>query len=405
MKRVVFERSALRGEVQAPPSKSAAHRAVICAALADGVSRISNIALSDDISATIGAVRAMGAEVSVSDGYAVIKGARGAENAEIDCAESGSTLRFCLPVAAQICRGATRFTGRGRLGSRPMSVYEKIWRERGLLYEDRSEGGKLDLTAGGRLGGGIFAIDGGISSQFVSGIMFAAAARGDGAKISFSSAPESRGYVNMTAEALSSAGARVVMTDRGIEVGGVCSPFEREVEGDWSQAAFFMTAGAIGAEVNVSGLSENSLQGDKVIKEWLQTLACGKGRLVFDCRDVPDIVPVFAVACALREGETELSGLARLRIKESDRFEAVRSQLSLIGADVTARGDSLVFRGVPEFEGGADTSSFGDHRIAMALAVAALRCKRPISVDDCSCMSKSYPDFLSEYERLGGKCL
>ncbi len=403
---VVFFPSRLTGEVKAPPSKSMAHRAVICAALADGTSRITGVAESDDVLATLGAVRAFGADVVGIDGGFEITGTRGfGGGAVVDCAESGSTLRFCVPIAAQLTDGVCRFVGRGRLGSRPMTEYERVWRERGLTYEDRSRGGALDLTVGGRLGGGEFALRGDISSQFLSGILFALPLARESGSLRVTTALSSRAYLDMTAEQMALFGVTVEEKDRVFTVSGDYRAADHEVEGDWSQAAFFAVANEIGSDVRITGLRSDSLQGDKAIAEMLTALR-SDGDLAFDGEQCPDIMPVFAVACAYREGRvTRLKGLSRLKIKECDRLEATYALLSALGADIRREGDDLIIKGVKKLKGGAAVSSYRDHRMAMSAAIAALGCERPVEVDDCSCMSKSYPDFLRQYTRLGGKAI
>ncbi len=407
MKGLVFSASTLKGTVKVPPSKSLAHRAVICASLCRGKSRVSGLSYSEDIKATIGVMRAVGADIRLNGDVAEVTGSKGIDrNVEAFCNESGSTLRMCLPVCAALNKGETRFTGRGRLGARPMTVFEELWKGAGLYYKDESAmTGSLNLTVKGALPAGEYAVRGDVSSQFISGLLFALPLADGDSTIRLTTPLYSKGYVGLTLQALGEAGVNVRFDgERNFYIKGNQSyaPCDKEVEGDWSQAAFFMVANAIGADIGIKGLNAQSAQGDRVIKEYLGRLK-GEGELVFDGEDCPDIIPVFAVACALRKGVTRLTGLSRLKIKECDRLEAVYSQLSAIGADVKREGDDLVFNGVEAFGGGVKVSAFNDHRIAMTLAIAATRCVEPITVDDFSCIAKSYPDFLEEYVRLGGK--
>lgn len=407
MKDLTFSASTLKGTVKVPPSKSLAHRAIICASLCCGKSRISGLQYSDDIKATIGVMRAVGADIELNADVAEIKGSAGVDcNAEAFCNESGSTLRMCLPVCAALNKGFTHFTGRGKLGARPMTVFEEIWKNAGLYYKDESaKTGSLDLTVKGALPAGSYRVRGDVSSQFISGLLFALPLADGDSVIELTTPLYSKGYVDLTLQALAEAGVDVSFDgEKNFYINGNQSylPCDREVEGDWSQAAFFMVGNAIGSDIKINGLNVKSAQGDKVIKEYLERLK-DEGELVFDGEDCPDIIPVFAVACALRKGITRLTGLSRLKIKECDRLEAVFTQLSAIGADVKREGDDLIFNGVNAFRGGVKVSAFNDHRIAMTLAIAATRCVEPITIDDFSCIAKSYPDFLDVYVELGGK--
>lgn len=399
--RARFSPSRLTGAVIVPPSKSMAHRALLCAALADGISTIGGIADSDDVIATLGAVRAFGAKVS-QDGAALrIEGTRGFDGPiVVDCAESGSTLRFCIPIAAALTDGECTFRGRGRLGSRPLGEYERIWRERGLVWRNMSRGGALDLTIGGRLRGGAFALRGDVSSQFFSGILFALPLCGG--VLTATGEIASRAYIDMTIAAMRDFG--VTVTEQGSEfrAEGGYSAADFTVEGDWSQAAFFAVADALGSDVEIEGLRADSLQGDRAIAPMLEALK-GNGELVFDGEQCPDIMPVFALACALRaDRTTRLVGLSRLKLKECDRLAAIYEMLTALGADVTRDGDDLIIKGRDKLDGG-EVSSHGDHRMAMTAAIAALGCRGDVVCDDVSCMSKSYPDFLQQYTRLGGR--
>ena len=396
----LFSPSKLTGAVTVPPSKSVAHRAVLCAALADGESTIRNLAMSDDIAATLSAVGAFGAGVNGTGGVRTIRGTRGFESAVADCAESGSTLRFCIPVASALTDGECRFVGRGRLGARPLDEYEKIWRSRKLAWRNDSVGGALDLTVGGRLTGGEFEMRGDVSSQFFSGILFALPLVGGTLKATTPLA--SRAYVDMTIAAMRAFGVEVKERDGVFSASGAYAPCDFTVEGDWSQAAFFAVANFIGSSVEICGLDGDSLQGDRAIAPMLEKLR-GEGELVFDGEQCPDIMPVFALACALRAGRrTRLVGLKRLRIKESDRLDATYAMLTSLGAEVSRGGDELTIDGRERLRGGK-VSSCGDHRMAMTAAIAALACDGEVEVDDVGCMSKSYPDFLQQYTRLGGR--
>ena len=396
----VFSPSRLSGAVTAPPSKSVAHRAVLCAALAEGRSVVRHLAMSDDIAATLSAVRSFGADVEGEGGARTICGARGFGSATVDCAESGSTLRFCIPIAAALTDGECRFVGRGRLGARPLGEYEKIWRARGLRWDNNSSGGALDLTVGGRLKGGVFEMRGDVSSQFFSGILFVLPLVGG--ELRATTPLASRAYIDMTIAAMRDFGVDVKENDGVFRAVGSYEPRDFTVEGDWSQAAFFAVANYAGSDVEIRGLKEDSLQGDRAIVPMLERLA-GDGELVFEGGQCPDIMPIFALACALREGRrTRLVGLERLKIKECDRLAATYEMLKALGADIVRDGDELAITGRERLRGGK-VSSCGDHRMAMTAAIAALACEEEVEVDDVGCMSKSYPDFLQQYTRLGGR--
>lgn len=405
MKDLTFSKSVLSGAVTVPPSKSLAHRAIICASLADGKSVIKGVQYSQDVSATIGVMREVGADIAEYGDGLCVQGSKGTDcRAEAFCNESGSTLRMCLPVCAALNKGVTHFTGRGKLGARPMTVFEELWKGAGLYYRDSSaETGSLDIEVKGALPAGVYEVRGDVSSQFISGLLFALPLADGDSEIRLTTPLYSKGYIDLTLQSLAESGIHANYKDGVFYVRGKQKymPVNGRVEGDWSQAAFYFVANAIGSHVDVLGLNPESAQGDRVIADYLKRLK-GDGDLVFDGEDCPDIMPVFSVACALRKGVTRLTGLSRLRIKECDRLDAVYTQLSAIGADVTREGDDLVFRGVEEFAGGVRVRTFNDHRIAMTLAIAATRCEKPIIADDFACIAKSYPDFLERYKELGG---
>ena len=375
----------LRGRVTPPASKSQAHRALIAAMLSPGACELHNLTRSEDIDATR---RCMGVLRSSSDRQAVL-----------DCGESGSTLRFLMPVALAL-RGGGVFTGRGRLMERPQGPYFAIFDEKGIFY--RLE--KNVLTLRGLLPPGEYRLPGNVSSQFVTGLLFALPLLGEDSEIVLTSPLESRGYVDMTVDVLGRFGIRV--ENRGYErfivpKGQNYRAAELTIEGDWSQGAFWYAAKVLGSEVEVLGLHLASLQGDRVMAEHCQRLA-GPGDLNIDVSDCPDLVPPLAVTAAVRRGTTRLTNAARLRMKESDRLLTVRQTLSALGASVEEGADSLTIRGLPRLAGGVTVDCCGDHRIAMMAAVAAAVCERPIILTGAECVAKSYPGFWEDYRALGG---
>ena len=375
----------LRGRVTPPASKSQAHRALIAAALSEGESRLRNLVRSEDIDAT---QRCMGTLRASSENQAVL-----------DCGESGSTLRFLMPVALAL-RGGGVFTGRGRLMERPQGPYFAIFDEKGIFY--RLE--KNVLTLRGLLPPGEYRLPGNVSSQFVTGLLFALPLLGEDSEIVLTSPLESRGYVDMTVDVLGRFGVRV--ENQGYErfivpKGQKYQAAELTIEGDWSQGAFWYAAKVLGSEVEVLGLHLASLQGDRVMAEHCQRLA-GPGDLNIDVSDCPDLVPPLAVTAAVRRGTTRLTNAARLRMKESDRLLTVRQTLSALGASVEEGADSLIIRGLSRLTGGVTVDCCGDHRIAMMAAVAAAVCERPIILTGAECVAKSYPGFWEDYRALGG---
>ncbi|MBE6049672.1 MAG: 3-phosphoshikimate 1-carboxyvinyltransferase [Clostridium sp.] len=413
----------LKGSVKIPPSKSMAHRAVICSALSDGISKISNLDFSDDIIATINAMRALGAVITNKDGYLEVKGINSKELIKerdfervIDCNESGSTLRFLIPIALAF-EGVTRFVGRGNLGKRPLNTYYEIFEKQGINYEYKEE--ILDLIISGLLKNDEFRVKGDISSQFISGLMFALPLLNGDSKIIITTELESKGYIDLTLAALRDFGIEIINNNyKEFIIRGNQKYISRDyrVEGDYSQGAFFLSADAIGSDIEVLDLRKESLQGDKEVIDILErmgveigikenSISVNKSELkstVIDASQCPDIIPTLSVVAALSEGTTEIINAERLRIKECDRLTAVREELNKLGAKIEEKKDGLIIEGVKEFDGDVEVWSHKDHRIAMSLAVASTKCKSPIILKDFECVSKSYPNFFEDFKMLGG---
>lgn len=413
----------LKGEVKIPPSKSMAHRAVICAALGDGISKIRNIDFSDDIIATINAMRSLGAVITEMDGYLEVKGinykgidvVRDYERV-VDCNESGSTLRFLVPIAL-VFEGVTRFVGRGNLGKRPLTTYYDIFDSQGIKYTYKKD--VLDLVVDGVLKPGEFKVKGNISSQFITGLLFSLPLLDGDSRIIITTELESKGYLDLTLSALRDFGIEIINNDYKefiIKGNQMYHSKDYTVEGDYSQGAFFLCADALGSEVNVLDLKQDSLQGDSEVIDILRRMGVvfrregnaisGKVRkinpTIIDASQCPDIIPVVSVVAALARGIVEVRNAGRLRIKECDRLHAIAEELNKIGANIQEFEDSLVIRGVESFKGGVEVWSHKDHRIAMMLAIAAIACKEPIIIKDYECVSKSYPGFFEDYKMLGG---
>lgn len=395
--------SRLCGELKIPSSKSYAHRALICASLANGSSEISGISLSKDIEATISAVTALGAEISVnSSGRALVNGLSYTHKGNvIDCNESGSTLRFIIPVAAALGAEA-EFCGRGRLPERPIDIFT---RELGKKSVSFSNGGKLPFTLSGRLKSGIYEIEGNVSSQFVTGLLFALPLIDGDSIIKITSRLESKPYIDITAECLRRFGIEITETDSEYRIKGSqkYKPCSLTVEGDYSQAAFFYVANYLGSDIQIGNLNENSVQGDKKIVEIIAEM-CRNGNKGFeaDCSDIPDLVPILAVLGSFGSERSVIYNAARLRIKESDRLNAISEALNSLGGKIEVTSDGLIINPVSSFHGGI-VDSCGDHRIVMSAAIAALRSDNDIIIKGAEAVEKSYPSFFSDYNNLGGK--
>lgn len=375
----------LEGSVTPPPSKSLTHRAILARLLAGG-GTISNLAVSQDIEATRRCAAALKA--------------KGPGLPLLDCGESGSTLRFLIPIALAL-RGGGIFTGRGRLMERPLRPYFDIFDEKGIFCEQESGA----LTVRGELTPGEYCLPGGVSSQFVTGLLFALPLLEGDSKIVLTSPLESRGYVDMTLDVLGRSGIRAEALENGFFVPGgqAYRPRSMTVEADWSQAAFWYAARFLGNRVEVRGLERDTLQGDAAI-EGLADQLSGPGEVEIDVSHCPDLAPPLALMAALRAGEvTRLTHAARLRLKESDRLAAVAQTLNALGAQVEEGPDFLKITGVDSLEGGVTVDCRNDHRVAMMAAIAVTRCKEPVTLIGADCVKKSYPDFWEDYRRLGGK--
>ncbi len=405
----------LHGTVAVPPSKSAAHRAIISAALANGRSAISNVDLSSDIRATIGACRALGIDMRMDGDTLTVDGGQLRLTSEaIDCAESGSTLRFFIPVACTL-DGDKTFIGHGRLPLRPVDSYLQIFDMQGISYT-RPPGYNLPLTVSGALRSGDFRVDGRVSSQFVTGLLFALPLLAGDSRIAVIGGFESRGYVDLTVDILRRFGIDIAVDGDNFTIKGGqrYTPQNIYVEGDWSQAAFFLVAGAISGGVHVVGFDDNSLQPDSVIAELLMRMGANiswegdefvstpsklRGTTI-DVSQCPDLVPPLAIAAAYAEGKTHITGAARLRIKESDRLHALAQNLTALGIRAEELPDGLIIHGGQPT--GGEIDSFGDHRIAMAFSIAAAGASGPVIINGAECVDKSYPKFYEDYKALGG---
>ncbi|MDL2232901.1 3-phosphoshikimate 1-carboxyvinyltransferase [Ruminococcaceae bacterium OttesenSCG-928-L11] len=395
--------------VTPPPSKSLTHRALICGALAEGEqSQIITPGLSRDTAATLGALRAMGATVTEAESAVTIRGGLHCPAAPIDCDESGSTLRFLIPVAAML-GGEIAFTGRGRLLQRPHQVYEAVFARAGARYRRQDN----CIVVGGPLRGGRYAVPGDISSQFISGLLLALPLAEEGSALTLETPLESRGYVDMTIDVMHRFGVDIHRETDGFVIPGGqrYRGTSYTVESDFSQAAFFLGAAALGRDVQCRGLNPNSLQGDRAILPVLEAMgatvtwrdgllsvqADGLRAVTVDVRDIPDLVPPIAALLCVSKGTGRIVNAGRLRHKESDRLAALATELSRLGADITEEPEALCIRGQETLRGG-QADAHGDHRIAMALGLAAIRCEEPVLLTGSECVDKSYPAFWADFE-------
>ena len=400
---VTIQPTLLNGSITPPPSKSQAHRAVIAAALADGVSTLRNLARSEDITATLNCMAALGAQVEQVGEEAVCIRGLGKHvpprDLPFDCGESGSTLRFLIPVALVVARGG-QFTGRGRLMERPQRPYFDLFAQKGIFYE-QSNG---VLTVRGALTSGRYELPGNVSSQFITGLLYALPLLAGDSELVLTTPLESEGYVDMTLEVLTAFGISIRREDNVFCIPGGQNYQNRDmdIESDWSQAAFWCAAQTVGSGVDILGMDSQSRQGDKCIADCCELLA-RDGDVTIDVSQCPDLVPALAAMAAVRRGTTRIVNAARLRIKESDRLSAVADVLNKLGAQVTEQEDGLTIVGKEALAGGVCVDSHNDHRIAMMAAIAATRCRQPVTVLDARCVAKSYPNFWEDYEALGGK--
>jgi 3-phosphoshikimate 1-carboxyvinyltransferase len=420
MKSMKIEPRSLRGKINIPPSKSLAHRAVIAAALADGVSEVTNLVYSKDITATLKGMENLGAKIIQKDSSVIIE-----SNGEVkkvgqifDCEESGSTIRFLIPLSLAV-ENDVEFIGKGKLVSRPQDVYYSIFDEKNIEFT--TDNGNLPLKIKGKLSPGIFNVKGNVSSQFITGLLFTLPLLEGNSEINITTKLESIGYIDLTLDVLRKFGIEIINNNYesfSIKGNQKYKANNHRVEGDFSQAAFWLTAGIIGDEIYCGDLNLESLQGDKVIidiiKEMQGNLEIKDGMVVvkssitkgtvIDVSQCPDLVPILAVLACFSQGKTEIINGARVRIKESDRLKAITIELKKLGANIEELGDGLVIHGSDSLKGGT-VNSWNDHRIAMALAVASIRCEGPVIIEDSSSVNKSYPNFWEDFSMLGGKAV
>lgn len=391
-----IQNSKLQGTVLVPSSKSFAHRQLIAAALSDQPTKILVNALSEDIQATMDCIRSLGANVTETEGTLLVDPAAVIpEKAHFSCKESGSTLRFMLPVAAALGLDAT-FTGTGRLPERPNAVLTEALRQHNI-NADRDF---LPLHLSGKLTGGLYEIAGNISSQYITGLLLALPLCHQDSRIRFTTPVESAAYLNITLQVLSQFGIMVRKEADGYSVPGnqrYHSPAVIRTESDWSSAVFWHCANHMGSSILIEGLNPASCQGDRIITEQLKHLG---GEI--DVSQTPDSLPALAVAACLHNGETHFTGAGRLRIKESDRLAAIAAMLRALGQTVTEEAEGLWVLGGKPFTDGT-VNGCNDHRIVMSAAIAACFADGPVTILGAEAINKSYPRFFDDLISLGGK--
>lgn len=407
----------LKGAVTPPPSKSQAHRLLICAALGAEPCSIVCSSVNDDIMATMRCLNALGARITFSSGVFDVHPVALVKGGTLDCGESGSTLRFLMSVAAVLGADAT-FTGAGKLPQRPMGALADVLAAHGMSFE-RASADELPVTCNGTLQGGKFTLPGNISSQYLTGLLFALPLAATDSEIEVTGGLTSASYIDMTIYALRVAGISVERRNNIFRIkGNQCyrMPGRVVVEGDWSSAAFWVVAGVIGKQpLEICGINNASLQGDSAIIDHLRSMgafitveddmvAAMPSHLFgaeLDCMDTPDLVPILSVAAAVAQGTTTFTNVGRLRFKESDRLAAMKSVLESFGI-VSAVGEDTftVYGGEPRTV--APVDSFGDHRIAMSAAVLSTVAGGVTVIKGSGCVAKSYPSFFEDFASLGG---
>lgn len=404
------------GEVTAISSKSDAHRLLIASALSDRQTFIRCNARSADITATVNCLNSLGADIKFVDGGISVKPIKEKrKSAVLDCNESGSTIRFLLPVAASLGTN-TEFTGGGRLPERPLSPLREQMEAHGVVFSPINV---FPVKINGEMISGEFTIKGNISSQFITGLLFALPLLNGNSIINVIPPVESRPYIDMTLNTLKKFGITVTEKSNSFFIPGgqkYASPGTVESEGDWSNSAFFLTAGAVSGKVTVTGLDVSSVQGDKqiltILKEMGAEITVEQGSITvkkgdlhginIDARNIPDLVPIISVAAAAaNDGETVITGAERLKIKESDRLTAVYESLKALGVDISKTDDGLVINKTGIVGGGA-VSGYNDHRMVMALSVLSAVSSGDIILRGAEAVNKSYPNFFEDFSSLGG---
>ena len=414
---VTIKPSHLEGSIMIPPSKSLSHRAIIAASLANGKSIISNVLYSKDIKATIEAMRACGAIIEEYEDSLVIYGSKVKRvKSMINANESGSTIRFMIPIAL-VTGEPIEFRGENHLVKRPLDTFLEIFDLQGISYERGED--YLPLKVNGAIKSGLYKVRGDISSQFITGLLYALPMLNGDSTIEITTELESKGYIDLTLDMLKKFG--ITIENRNykefyIKGNQEYTPCDYTIEGDFSQSAFFLVADCLGANIKLKAMNMDSHQGDKKILSDIEDFGSKihyledtlyadsiktKGAII-DFSQSPDLGPALTVLAALSSGKSEFINAGRLRIKECDRITCMREELEKLGANITENPDGMEIIGVDSLTGGV-IDSHNDHRVAMSFAMASLKASGDIKILNAGCVSKSYPNFWEVFERLGGK--
>jgi len=414
---VIITPNKLKGDVIVPPSKSLSHRAIIAASLSNGVSKISNVMYSKDILATINAMKSIGVDIKEYDDYLIIKGNGKVKriNDVIDCYESGSTIRFMIPIAL-VCDEPITFTGKNNLVNRPLDPFFKIFDKQNIKYE--KEEAYLPLKVYNGIKSGNFDIEGNISSQFITGLLFSLPLLDGDSVINITTNLESKGYIDLTLDVLKLFGIEIINDNykRFIIKGNQeYKARDYEIEGDFSQSAFFLVADCLGADINLKSMNINSNQGDKKIIDDIKKLGYrvdfndgilkaypgnGLGNTI-DFSQSPDLGPALTVLASLTNGKSDFINAERLRIKECDRITSMKTEINKLGGNIIELQDGMIINGVSYLNGGV-VDSYNDHRVVMSLAMATLKMKGDLKILNAEAINKSYPNFFKVFEKLGG---
>ncbi|AYV92920.1 3-phosphoshikimate 1-carboxyvinyltransferase [Fusobacterium necrophorum subsp. funduliforme ATCC 51357] len=397
----------LKGKLQIPASKSYCHRYIIAASLAKEMSILHNISLSDDIQSTIENMKKLGAKIEQREqDFLIQKGdiCDNQKNFHFFCSESASTLRFLIPLSLIQYRKVS-FYGRNTLPNRPLSPFFPILNSSGISFRTEGEN-SLCIQLEGQLKAGNYSLEGNISSQFITGLLFALPLLDGNSQLHILGNLESKAYVDMSLDVLEKFKIQIFREKNHFFIPGKqeYQAYSTTIEGDYSQAAFFLVANSMGNEIEIAGLTKDSKQADFQISSMIQALEekVPQETLILDGSQCPDIIPILSVKAALTQGKTVIQNIKRLRMKECDRLHATADILNKLGAKVVENSSSLEFEGVSHFKGNS-VSSFEDHRMAMMIAVASTRCQGEILLDNATCVSKSYPTFWEDFKSLGGK--
>lgn len=408
--------STLSGDIKIPPSKSLSHRALICASLSKGKSEITNIILSEDILTTINALKQLGAKFEITGDKVIVTGVKKPryDNNPVFCNESGSTIRFLIPIFSLTNKEIT-FTGKESLINRPQTIYKKIFehdQNKFKLFDNK-------IMVKGSIKARSYFIDGNVSSQFFSGLMFALPLLKEDSYIYYNGTLESKSYIDLTIEMLELYGISIDEIDNGYFIKGnqQYKATNYRVEGDYSQAAFFLVAGILKGTIKLDDLNHESKQGDYEIINIIKRM---KGRIIFtengftteqtqtngttiNISDCPDLGPIVSLLGALSKGTTTITNISRLRLKESDRVESTVNTLKALGVTVKVEDNQIIIHGRQTLKGNITLDSYNDHRIAMMISIAALRCDNPVILTSANAVNKSYPHFFEDYKSIGGK--